>query len=45
MQHAIKYNYDKIVDELNILDERLYNVFKGQTLDAMYPYKMRIGIK
>ena len=45
MQHAIKYNYDKIVDELNILDERLYKVFKGQTLDAMYPYKMRIGIK
>ena len=45
MQHAIKYNYDKIVDELNILDERLYNVIKGKTLDAMYPYKMRVGIK
>lgn len=45
MQHAIKCNYDKIVDELNILDDRLHKVFKGQTLDAMYPYKMRIGIK
>lgn len=45
MQHAIKFNYDKIVNELTILDEKLYNVFKGQTLDAIYPYRMRIGIK
>lgn len=45
MQHAIKYNYDKIIDELNILDEKLYNVFNGHTLNAMYSYKMRIGIK
>lgn len=45
MQQAIKYNYDKIVDELNTLDQRLFKVFNGQTLDAMYPYKMRIGIK
>lgn len=45
MQHAIKYNYDKIIDDLNILDEKLYKVFKGKTLDAMYSYKMRIGIK
>ncbi len=45
MQHAIKYNYDKIIDELNILDDRLHTVFKGQTLEAIYPYKMRIGIK
>jgi len=45
MQHAIKYNYDKIVDELNTLDDKLYKVFKGQTLDAIYSYKMRIGIK
>ena len=45
MQHAIKYNYDKIVDELNILDAKLHKVFRGQTLSAMYPYKMRIGIK
>lgn len=45
MQHAIKYNYDKIIDDLNVLDEKLYKVFKGKTLDAMYSYKMRIGIK
>ena len=45
MQQAIKYNYGKIVEELNTLDERLLKVFNGQTLDAMYSYKMRIGIK
>lgn len=45
MQHAIKYNYDKIMEELNILDDRLYKIFKGQILDAIYSYKMRIGIK
>ena len=45
MQHAIKYNYDRIIDELNILDDELYKVFKDQTLDAFYSYKMRIGIK
>lgn len=45
MQHAIKYNYDMIIDELNTLDSRLYKVFNGKTLDAMYPYKMKIGIK
>ena len=45
MQHAIKYNYDKIIDDLNSLDEELYKVFKGKILDAIYSYKMRIGIK
>lgn len=45
MQQAIKYNYDKIVDELNSLEERLFKVFNGQTLDTMYSYKMRIAIK
>ena len=45
MQHAIKYNYDKIIDDLNVLDEKLYKVFNGHTLNAMYSYKMRIGIK
>ncbi len=45
MQRAIKYNYDKIINELNTLDERLLKVFKKQTLDAMYSYKMRIAIK
>lgn len=45
MQHAIKYNYDKIVDELNTLDDKLYKIFKGKTLDAVYSYRMRIGIK
>ena len=45
MQRAIKNNYDKIADELNTLDDKLYDVFKGQTLNAMYSYRMRIGIK
>ena len=45
MQQAIKYNYGKIIDELNTLDEKLYKIFKGQTLDAIYSYRMRIGIK
>lgn len=45
MQRAIKNNYDKIADELNVLDEKLYNVFRGQTLNAMYSYRIRIGIK
>ncbi len=45
MQHAIKYNYYKIIEELNILDDRLYKIFKGQILDTIYSYKMRIGIK
>ena len=45
MQHAIKYNYNEIADELNSLDDKLYNVFNGQSLNAMYSYRMRIGIK
>lgn len=45
MQHAIKYNYDKIIDEFNALDEKLYRVFKGKTLEAVYSYRIRIGIK
>ena len=45
MQHAIKYKYEKIADELNVLDEKLDNIFKGKTLDVIYPYKMRIAIK
>lgn len=45
MQHAIKYNYDKIIDELNTMDEILNNVFKEQKLNAIFSYRMRIGIK
>ena len=45
MQHAIKYNYNEIADDLNTLDDKLYNVFNGQSLNAMYSYRMRIGIK
>lgn len=45
IQHVIKYKYDKIINELNVLDKKLFKVFKGQTLDAVYSYKMRIGIK
>ena len=45
MQQAIKYNYAKIAEELNTLEERLFKVFNGKTIDAMYSYKMRIGIK
>ena len=45
MQHAIKYKYSEIADELNVLDEKLENIFKGKTLNAIYSYKMRIAIK
>ena len=45
MQHAIKNNYDKIINDLNTLDEKLSKVFNGKTLDAVYSYRMRIGIK
>lgn len=45
MQHAIKNNYAKIFEDLNTLDEKLFSIFKGKTLDALYSYKMRIGIK
>lgn len=45
MQHAIKYNYNEIADELNTLDDKLYSAFKDKTLNAIYSYRMRIGIK
>lgn len=45
MQHAIKNNYSEIADDLNSLDDKLYAVFKGQSLNARYSYRMRIGIK
>lgn len=45
MQHAIKYNYNEIKEEINSLDDKLYKIFKGQNLKAIYPYSMKIGIK
>jgi type I restriction-modification system DNA methylase subunit len=45
MQHAIKYNYKEIADDLSSIDDKLYAVFKGQSLNARYSYRMRIGIK
>ncbi|MBR3133961.1 MAG: helix-turn-helix domain-containing protein [Clostridia bacterium] len=45
MQHAIKYNYNLIIDELDTLDEKLNRIFKGKDLNALYSYRMRIGIK
>ena len=45
MQHAIKNDYGKIMDELNTLDERLYKIFNGKELNALYSYRMRIAIK
>ena len=45
MQQAIKNNYDLIMEELNLLDEQLDRLFRDNVLDAIYSYKMRIGIK
>ena len=42
MQHSFKYNYNEIVDELNSLDDKLYDAFKWQSLNAIYSYRMRI---
>lgn len=45
MQHAVKHNYNEIAEDLNSLDDKLYNAFKGHSLNALYSYRMRIGIK
>ena len=37
--------YNEIANDLNSLDDKLYKAFNGQSLNAMYSYRMRIGIK
>lgn len=45
MQQAIKNNYNSIESELIKLDKTLDSIFNGNTLDALYSYKMKIAIK
>lgn len=45
MQQAIKNNYTAIENELIKLDKTLDSIFNGNTLDALYSYKMKIAIK
>ncbi len=45
MQQAIKNNYNSIENELIKLDKTLDSIFNGNTLDALYSYKMKIAIK
>ena len=45
MQRAITNNYSEIAEDLNSLDDKLYSAFKGRSLNAIYSYRMRIGIK
>ena len=45
IQETIKNNYDSIKDNLENLDEKKKKIFKGESLKAIYTYRMRIGIK
>lgn len=45
MQQAIKNNYTAIENELIKLDKTLDSIFNGNTLNALYSYKMKIAIK
>ena len=45
VQKCIKENYEILKEELETLDDKLENIFNGKSLDAIYSYEMRIGIK
>ena len=45
IQKAIRNNYKPVMDILENLDNTLDEIFKGQTLNALFSYKMKIGIK
>ena len=45
IQKAIRNNYKPVIDILENLDNTLDEIFKGQTLNALFSYKMKIGIK
>ncbi len=45
VQKCIKGNYGILKEDLENLDDRLESVFKGTSLEAIFSYEMRIGIK
>ncbi len=45
IQKAIRNNYNPVIDILENLDNTLDEIFRGQTLNALFSYKMKIGIK
>lgn len=45
IQKAIRNNYKPVIDILENLDNTLNKIFRGQTLNALFSYKMKIGIK
>lgn len=45
IQQAIQNNYNIIKEELENLDFRLDSIFNEEELDALYSYKMIIGVK
>ena len=45
IQKAIRNNYKPVIDILENLDNTLDKIFRGQTLNALFSYKMKIGIK
>lgn len=45
IQKAIRNNYKPVIKILEDLDSTLENIFEGKTLNALFSYKMKIGIK
>lgn len=45
IQKAIRKNYKPVIEILENLDSTLENIFEGKTLNALFSYKMKIGIK
>lgn len=44
-RNCIRNNYKPVIDILENLDNTLDEIFRGQTLNALFSYKMKIGIK
>lgn len=45
IQNAIKNNYEPVISKLQNFRNILNDVFKGETLNALFSYKIQIGIK
>ena len=45
IQKAIKNNYKPVLNKIENLDKVLDEVFQGKCLNAMFSYKMKIGVK
>ena len=45
IQKAIENNYEPVMVKLKSFDDILDDVFNGKTLDAIFSYKMKIGVK